>query len=239
MPELDNEFGNMPEEGRERRRRQLYGRRLGRGLTPELDQLLKAELPQLRVDVSHAHPTPLTSLFSVPVKEVWLEVGFGGGEHLVWQAANNPNIGFIGCEPFLTGVAKVVRMVRDANLANVRLYDDDARQLLDWLPEASIGRIFVLFPDPWPKKRHHKRRFLHSSTLSGLARVMAPGAHLRFATDIANYADMVTGTMTERSDFMPRPGLHDTRPTDWPSTRYEGKAIAAGRACQFFSFERI
>jgi tRNA (guanine-N7-)-methyltransferase len=239
MQELNNEFGDALEEGRERRRRQLYGRRMGRGLTAELDQLLKAELPRLRVDVSRQPPEPLTALFPVMVEDVWLEVGFGGGEHLAWQAAHNPQIGFIGCEPFLTGVAKLVREVRDADLANLRLYDDDARQLLDWLPEASIGRIFVLFPDPWPKKRHHKRRFLHGTTLSSLARVMARGAHLRFATDIANYAKMVTEAMADRSDFIPHPGLHSQRPTDWPPTRYEGKAIDAGRVCQFFSFERV
>jgi tRNA (guanine-N7-)-methyltransferase len=220
-------------------RRQLYGRRMGRGLTAELDHFLKAELPQLRVDLSVPPPESLSQLFSNPVSDVWLEIGFGGGEHLVWQVTHHLQIGFIGCEPFQTGVAKLLRNKREAGLENIRLYDDDARLLLDWLPEGSIGRIFVLFPDPWPKKRHHKRRFLYGPTFSCLARVMKPGARLRFATDIASYANMVTEAMAGRSDFTPGPGLHHQRPADWPSTRYEAKAVQAGRLCQFFTYERV
>jgi tRNA (guanine-N7-)-methyltransferase len=220
-------------------RRKLYGRRVGRGLTPELAALLETRLPELRVDLSAPSPAPLIRLFSLPVDDVWLEVGFGGGEHLLWQAQTHPRTGFIGCEPFVTGVARTLREADEADLTNLRLFDDDARQLLDWLPEASIGRLFVLFPDPWPKKRHHKRRFLHASALDSLARVMRPGAHLRFATDIPSYAEMVIDGMARRSDFAPRPGLLSARPADWPATRYEAKAIKAGRACQFFVFERV
>lgn len=221
------------------RRRELYGRRVGRGLTTDLGALIEDTLPALRVDLDTPPPAPLTALFSVPVDDIWLEVGFGSGEHLLWQARNNPRTGFIGCEPFLTGVGKMLRDASAAGVQNLRVHDDDARQVLDWLPEASVGRVFVLFPDPWPKKRHHKRRFLHASGLGRLARVMRPGATLRFASDIAGYAQMVVDGMAEHADFAPRPGLHAERLADWPATRYEGKAINAGRRCQFFSFERL
>ncbi len=219
-------------------RRQLHGRRVGRGLSQATVRLLKTRLPELRMDLTAPPPAPLRRLFPVPVDDVWLEVGFGGGEHLLWQARHNPHIGLIGCEPFITGVARVLRATEDAGLANIRLHDDDARQPIDWLPEASVGRVFVLFPDPWPKKRHHKRRFLHASALDGLARVMRTGAHLRFATDIPSYAAMVIEGMAGRTDFAASPGLLSSRPADWPATRYEAKAIGAGRTCQFLVFER-
>ncbi len=220
-------------------RRQLHGRRVGRALSRATVRLLETRLPELRTDLSAPPPDSLNPLFPLPVDDVWLEVGFGGGEHLLWQARHNPRIGLIGCEPFITGVARVLRAIEEAGLANIRLHDDDARQLIDWLPEASIGRVFVLFPDPWPKKRHHKRRFLHASALDSLARVMKRGAHLRFATDIPSYAEMVVEGMTGRTDFASNPGLLSARPVDWPGTRYEAKAISAGRACQFFVFERV
>lgn len=220
------------------RRRQLYGRRLGRGLTDELSRLLATKLPALRLDLSEAAPKPLSRLFAAPVDDFWLEIGFGGGEHMLWQAENHCQIGFIGCEPFLTGVAKLVRGVDEAGLLNVRPYDDDARDVLAWLPEASIGRVFVLFPDPWPKKRHRKRRFLNKDGLAMLARVMRQGAQLRFATDIADYAEMVRSAIDQRGDFKPSPGILPERPADWPLTRYAEKAIAAGRECRFFAFER-
>lgn len=226
-------------DNRPERRRQIYGRRVGRGLTTELDGLLREALPRLRLDLGVPSPSPLGSLFATPVNDVWLEVGFGGGEHLAWQAAQNPQVGIIGCEPFLTGVAKLLRDVHEGKLANIRLHDDDARQLLGWLPDASIGRAFVLFPDPWPKKRHRKRRFLQGEALDGFARVLRKGAQLRFATDIADYANMVIEVMAPRTDFAPQAHFIDERPADWPATRYEAKAIRAGRRRQFFIFERI
>lgn len=224
---------------RSRRRRQLYGRRVGRALTDDLERLIATRLPPLRLDLNQPPPEPLSGIFAAPVEDVWLEIGFGGGEHLLWQAEHRRSIGFIGCEPFLSGVAKLVRGIDEAGLGTVRLHDDDARHVLDWLPEASIGRVFVLFPDPWPKKRHHKRRFLNEDGLSSLARVLRIGGELRFATDIADYAAMVTASIRARGDFTPRPGLLEERPSDWPLTRYAEKAIAAGRKCQFFRFGRV
>ena len=224
---------------RPRRHRQIYGRRVGRALTDDLERLIATSLPPLRLDLSQPPPSPLSGIFAAPVEDVWLEIGFGGGEHLFWQAENHRAIGFIGCEPFLSGVAKLVRGIEETGLATVRLYDDDARHVLDWLPEASIGRAFVLFPDPWPKKRHRKRRFLNESGLSSLARVLCKGGELQFATDIADYAAMVVATIAKRGDFAARPGLLEERPSDWPLTRYAEKAMSASRACNYFRFQRV
>lgn len=224
---------------RPRRHRQLYGRRVGRALTGDLERLIADRLPSLRLDLNQPPPDALSGIFGAPVSDVWLEIGFGGGEHLFWQAENHPSIGMIGCEPFISGVAKLVRGIDEAGLRTVRLHDDDARQVLDWLPDASIGRVFVLFPDPWPKQRHRKRRFLNADGLGSLARVLRPGGEFRFATDIADYAEMVLAFMKQCADFAPRPGLLDERPSDWPLTRYAEKAIAAGRTCAFFRFERV
>ena len=174
---------------------------------------------------------------------MWLEVGFGGGEHLLWQVEHNPGIGIIGCEPFVRGVAGLVKRLSDQGLASaaapLRIHDDDARFALDWLPDTSIGRVFVLFPDPWPKKRHRKRRLLNPEVLGQLARIMSRGSVLRFATDIADYGDMIIEHMTHQSHFAAKPGLLTERPADWPVTRYEQKAIAAGRPRQLYIFERV
>jgi tRNA (guanine-N7-)-methyltransferase len=203
-----------------------------------MERLVATELPPLRLDLEAPPPSPLSGLFAAPVNDLWLEIGFGGGEHLLWQAERHPATGFIGCEPFLSGVAKVVRGVGEAGLGNVRLHDDDARHVLAWLPKASIGRVFVLFPDPWPKKRHRKRRFLSDPGLDAVSRIMCPGAQLRFATDIADYAEMVLAAIGRRADFAPHPGEHAERPDDWPITRYAEKALAAGRQCRFFTFRK-
>jgi tRNA (guanine-N7-)-methyltransferase len=224
---------------RPKRQRQLYGRRVGRALTSDLERLIATRLPPLRLDLSAPAPAPLSGLFGAAVQDVWLEIGFGGGEHLLWQAEQNRSVGMIGCEPFISGVAKLVRGVDEAGLRSVRLYDDDARHVLDWLPSSSIARVFVLFPDPWPKKRHHKRRLLNDNGLSAVARVLRPGGELRFATDIADYAAMVVASVEKRGDFEANPGLLPERPGDWPLTRYAEKAIEAGRRCAFFRFRRV
>jgi tRNA (guanine-N7-)-methyltransferase len=225
-------------DGRPQRSRQLYGRRISRPLGDQLADLVETRLPGLRLDLDAEPPTPLSRLFGPETADVWLEIGFGGGEHLVWQAEAHPDIGFIGCEPFLNGVGKFLRGADEAGLANVRLHDDDARHVLDWLPDASIGRAFVLFPDPWPKKRHRKRRFLSEAGLARLARVMRQGATLRFATDIADYAEMVEIAVRVEGSFAPNPGVLAGRPADWPLTRYAQKAVAAGRDCRYFVYRR-
>lgn len=221
------------------RQRHLYGRRIARPLTPAQLQLLDDCFPSLRIDLREPSPKHLSQLFPESVEDVWLEIGFGAGEHLLWQAAAHPKIGFIGCEPFLNGVVKVLRGVRQSSLKTVRLYNDDALHLLHWLPEGSLGRVFILFPDPWPKKRHRKRRFLNAETLEEIARVLRPGSELRFATDIADYAKMVVGGIAASKKFSSDPGLLPSRPSDWPMTRYAEKALSAKRKCQFFIFKRV
>ncbi len=199
---------------------------------------MRAALPALKLDVSEPAPLPLTDLFGPDTQDVWLEIGFGGGEHLAWQAAQHPNVGIIGCEPFVRGVASLVKRLSDDGIRSVRIHNDDARFALDWLPDAMIGRVFVLFPDPWPKKRHRKRRLLNMDGLGELARVMRKGAVLRFATDIADYGEMVEEHMAALPAFAAAPGLIAERPADWPVTRYEQKAIAASRPCRLYAFQR-
>ena len=155
----------------EQHRRDLrsYGRRRGRKASPRQAALLDQLLPDVALSLSDPAPASLGELFAVPVREVWLEIGFGGGEHLLWQATQSPDVGLIGCEPFQDGVTKVLRGIEVGKLANIRLHADDARAVLRWLPEASLARAFILFPDPWPKKRHQKRRLVSAGLLRELA----------------------------------------------------------------------
>ena len=162
-------------------------------------------------------------------------------EHLLWQARANPHVGLIGCEPFEDGVVKALSAIEREKLANIRLHADDARPLLRWLPDAAIARAFILFPDPWPKKRHHKRRLVSTATLRELARVMRPGAELRVATDIGEYARWILLAVREQHSFRwTAEGPRDWRErgADWPSTRYEQKALREGRRCAYFRFRR-
>jgi tRNA (guanine-N7-)-methyltransferase len=176
-----------------------------------------------------------------PVDEVWLEIGFGGGEHLAAQAAAHPHHGLIGCEVFENGVVKMLAEAERLRLANLRLFVDDARLLVRALPEASLGRVFILFPDPWPKQRHHKRRMVATETLDALARAMRDGAELRLATDDRDYLRWMLEHVTAHPDFVwlaRRPADWRERPADWPATRYEQKALAAGRAPAFLRLLR-
>ena len=171
--------------------------------------------------------------------QVWLEIGFGGGEHLLWQAARNPLVTFIGCEPFEDGVVKVLTRIDEQKLGNIRLHMGDAREVLRWLPEASIDRAFILFPDPWPKKKHRKRRLVNAATLTLLARIMKPGAELRIGTDIGDYARTMLQAFREVPQFKwqaESPADWRIRPADWPETRYEQKAAREGRQRYYFRF---
>mgnify|MGYP000865334314 CR=1 FL=1 len=235
---------DLEERGHELR---SFGRRRGRRLSPRQQGLVEAVLPRLAVDLARPAPVPFAGLFAAPVRDVWLEIGFGGGEHLLWQARANPGVGLIGCEPFLDGVVKVLSAVDQAasagtaDLGNVRLHAEDARPLLRWLPDACLGRAFILFPDPWPKARHQKRRLVSEATLRDLARAMRPGAELRLGTDIADYARVMLLALRHEGSFRwtaERPTDWRQRPADWPQTRYEAKALAAGRRCQYFRFVR-
>ncbi len=203
---------------------------------------MTAVLPGLALPLDRPAPERAESLFATPVKSVWLEIGFGGGEHLLWQARSHPEIGIIGAEPYEEGVVKVVDAVTRDGLGNVRLHADDVRPLLRWLPAASLGRAFILFPDPWPKKKHRKRRLFNAPMLDLLARVLRPGAELRAATDIGDYAGEMLAAVARHPAFewtARAPSDWRVRPDDWPATRYEQKAAREGRQSAYFHFRRI
>jgi tRNA (guanine-N7-)-methyltransferase len=223
-------------------RRILYGRRRGPRLRERRRRLLGETLPALAIEppAPGAQLDP-AALFGGAIDEVWLEVGFGAGEHLIAQARDNPTIGFIGCEPYWPGVARLLAAAADAGLDNVRVFTDDARLLIDALPDRSLGRVFVLFPDPWPKSRHHKRRFIQADTLDALARVMKDGALLRFASDHAGYVRWTLRLLIGHPAFCwtaRRAADWRERPADWPETRYERKARAESRRSAYLGFVR-
>jgi len=219
-----------------------YGRRRGRKPSPRQAALLSNTYPRVALPLDSPPPERLADLFAMPVVDVWLEIGFGGGEHLIWQAKANPDVGLIGSEPFQDGIVKVLAAIEGEQINNVRLYADDARPVLRWLPAASIGCAFVLFPDPWPKKRHHKRRLVSEPTLAQLARIMRPSAELRIATDIGDYARWILEAVLRQGSFTwtaECPADWRQRGLDWPPTRYEEKALREGRRCSYFRFRRM
>jgi len=220
----------------------LFGRRKGRPLRKRRTELLDTVLPTLDIPVPKpGERVDPQGLFAKPVRDVWLEVGFGSGHHLAWQALHNPEVGFIGAEPFVNGVAALLGLVDEDKLDNVRVLPDDARPLLDALPDASVGRAFVLFADPWPKKRHNDRRFIGPENLPRLARVLKDGAELRLASDDMGLVRWMLEHTLKHPDFLWTarvPSDWRVRPADWPPTRYEEKAIAAGRKPVFLRFIR-
>ncbi len=167
----------------------FFGRRKGHPLRARQVELFGSLLPRLALDLGEPPPENLASLFPVPVDDVRLEIGFGGAEHLIAQAQANPRTGFIGCEPFVNGMAKALVAIDELKLANIRLHHGDAVELIAWLPANSIARVDLLYPDPWPKRRHWKRRFVSDENVAALARILKPGGEFRFATDWANYAE--------------------------------------------------
>lgn len=215
-----------------------YGRRKGRGLTLRKLRLLDEVLPALRLNTGEPPPADIRQLFPAHADEVWLEIGFGGGEHLAAQALANPGVGMIGAEPFITGVAKLVAQIQKEGIANIRVLDDDVRPLIEWLPPMCLARTFILFPDPWPKTRHAGRRIVNETTIAGLARAMRPGAQLRLATDIAGYARHARKVILGNGHFLAVARDIFLPPEDWVRTRYEAKAVAAGRRCQYLDFLR-
>jgi tRNA (guanine-N7-)-methyltransferase len=218
-----------------------YGRRFGRSLKPSRRRLLDEVLPDLRVPLTDAGGVDPRALFPGRPEAIWLEVGFGAGEHLAAQAEAHPEVGVIGCEPFVNGVASLLARIEDRRLTNVRLLDDDARIIIDRLAEASIARVFVLFADPWPKARHAKRRFIRPEVLDALSRIMADGAELRFASDDMDYIRWALERLLGHPAFAWTAGRPDDwrgPPPGWCETRYEAKAKAAGRPCVYLTFRR-
>ena len=199
-------------------------------------------MPRLALDLAKPAPAGLRALFDKPPDEVRLEIGFGGAEHLIAQAQSNARNGFIGSDAFLNGVAKALTAIDEHKLANVRLHFGDASALIDWLPAGGLSRIDLLYPDPWPKRRHWKRRFIQDDSLKRLARILRPSGELRFATDIADYAAYALARVLRSPDFVwTAETAADWRQpwTGFAGTRYEAKAKREGREPAYFIFRRI
>jgi tRNA (guanine-N7-)-methyltransferase len=221
--------------------RLIYGRRKGHRLRPGRQRLLDELLPKLQVSLPEAGPLDPADLFAHSPRRIWVEVGFGGGEHLAYQAAAHPDVGLIGCEPFIGGVARLLSLIETQGLANIRLFTDDARLLMQALPDACLERVFILFPDPWPKTRHHKRRIVNPVTAREFGRLLQPGGEVRLASDDMGYVRAMLLALRARPELQwlaRRPADWRERAADWPMTRYESKAVAAGRACVYLRFLR-
>ena len=227
--------------------RNFYGRRRGKTLRRGQAGLIETRLVELSPpgvswdDNPERTPIDLEAFFPGK-REVWLEIGFGAGEHAIAQAARYPDVGLIACEPFINGVAALLAKIEDAGVTNLSVTDADARDVMDVLPEDSIQRAFLLYPDPWPKARHHKRRFVNPAQIEMLARVMAPGATLRVATDIEDYVRHTLEAMDRDGRFAwsaEAPADWRTAWPDWPGTRYEAKALREGRKPHYLTFVRL
>jgi len=220
----------------------LYGRRRGHALRPRQERLLAEALPRIAFPAAQARTAG--AAFARPVEQVWLEVGFGGGEHAEAIAAANPGIGLIAAEVFENGVCSLLsRLIPEGEEAtapvpeNLRLWSSDARGLLAALPDAALARLFLMFPDPWPKARHARRRFVHPATLAEVARVLAPGAVWRIASDDPTYQAWVAETFASQPWFTIE-DVADQRPEGWPATRYEAKVLREGRAPRYWTLRR-
>ncbi len=224
--------------------RNFYGRRKGKHLRDSQEVYLEQDLAALSPglvdwDVNpERQPLRTDEIFAG--KDVWLEVGFGGGEHMVHQAEQNPDIGIIGCEPYINGVAMLLGKIRTAGVENLRVYPGDVRDMFDVLPDASISKAFLLYPDPWPKARHHRRRFVTAEHLEPLNRVLKPGAIFRVATDIADYVRQTLEEVPKQGFEWLAEGPSDWRVPwdDWISTRYEQKALREGRPPHYLTFRK-
>ena len=228
-----------------RKDRIFYGRRRGRPLRTGMQRLLDDVLPQLRIAPETLKPNAIdpSALFDAHIDRVWLEVGFGGGEHLAAQMAANPNVGFIGCEPFLNGVASLLRHVEDSvgDFGRLRVLADDARPLFDAITPGSLDHIFVLHPDPWPKTRHHFRRIIQHETVALFHTLLRPGGELRIATDDVGYLHWILARVGAHEGFAwtaRRPSDWRDRPEDWPETRYEAKGRRQGRPPAYLRYIR-
>ncbi|RWB75588.1 tRNA (guanosine(46)-N(7))-methyltransferase TrmB [Mesorhizobium sp.] len=219
----------------------FFGRRHGKTIRPQQAIALESGLRAYRLDLAAAAPADLKTLFKVDVSALQLEIGFGGGEHLLHRALEAPATGFIGVEPFVNGMAKMMTALTARPLGNLRVYDDDATRLLDWLPQASLDGIDLLYPDPWPKKKHWKRRFVSPANLDRFARVLKAGGRFRFASDIDSYVNWTLLACRANGAFL----WQANEASDWhqpyqgwPGTRYEAKALREGRRPAYLTFIR-
>jgi tRNA (guanine-N7-)-methyltransferase len=220
----------------------FFGRRKGHKLRKQQAELYEELLPKLSIDIAQPSPRNVASLFPFKPEKLQLEIGFGGGEHLLHEARVNPKTGFIGCEPFINGMAKMLAVISNENIPNIRLHAADALYLLEWLPENSLDRIDILYADPWPKKRHWKRRFISDENVARFARVLKPGGILRFASDIDTYVEWTLVRLLRNKDFLWLAEKADDWRLAWPAwpgTRYEQKAIREGRKPAYLEFRRL
>ena len=214
-----------------------FGRRRGKKLRPGRERLVDELLPKITFDTELG----LAEQFGPDTKDIWMEIGFGGGEHLAAQALTHPHIGFIGAEPFINGVAKLVSTINDEGIKNIRIHPDDVRFIFPSIPDDSLGRVFILFPDPWPKARHIKRRLITPETLSALARMMRSGAQLVVASDHAEYIGWALLQINQHPDFSwmaENAADWRTPPPGWITTRYEEKALIKGIKSTYLVFQR-
>jgi len=223
------------------RNRAFFGRRKGHKLRARQARLIETLLPRLAIDLSRPAPADLRTLFPVPVTEIVLEIGFGGGESMIAQAQAQTRTGFLGVEPFVNGMGKALAAIESGGLRNIRLHFDDAVTLIDWLPDASLVRIDLVHPDPWPKRRHWKRRFIQDEMVSRLARILRPGGEFRFVTDVAGYATWTLLRLLRSEEFEWTAQSADDWRKAWPGfthTRYHAKAARAERVSCFLIFRR-
>ena len=219
----------------------FFGRRKGHKLRAYQADLIETLLPRLALDISSPSPAALTEIFDRPLDDFRVEIGFGGGEHLVAEALAFPNIGFIGCEPYVNGMAKILAQIEARNIGNLRLFAGDAAELLAWAPPHSLARIDLIHPDPWPKRRHWKRRFVQGATVAAMARVIKPSGEFRFVSDIDDYCAWTLAHLLRSPDFvwLAERAIDWRQPWDgYTMTRYGRKAEREGRVAAYLRFRR-
>ena len=222
--------------------RAFFGRRKGHKLRQHQAGLIEQLLPHLALDIDGEAPADARAIFAPVAEDVRLEIGFGGGEHLAAEATTFPATGFIGCEPYVNGMAKILAQIETANIGNIRLFAGDAAELLAWLPEDSLSRIDLIHPDPWPKRRHWKRRFVQDRTIAAMARVLRSGGEFRFVCDIDDYCAWTLSHLARSQDFVWLAERADDFRQPWPGytmTRYGRKAAREGRKAAYLRFRRV
>jgi tRNA (guanine-N7-)-methyltransferase len=222
--------------------RAFFGRRKGHKLRSHQADLIAHLLPRLALDITRPPLTDLTGLFDMPVDNIRLEIGFGGGEHLIAEARAFPNTGFIGCEPYVNGMAKILALIETGKIRNIRLFAGDASELLAFLPAQSLTRIDLIHPDPWPKRRHWKRRFVQDATIAAMARALTHGGEFRFVSDISDYCAWTLAHFRRADDFLWTAECASDWREPWPDytiTRYGRKAEREGRNAAYLLFKKI
>ena len=221
--------------------RAFFGRRKGHKLRAYQADLVAQLLPRLALDIAAPQPAELGALFDKPLEDFRLEIGFGGGEHLIAEALAFPDTGFIGCEPYVNGMAKILTLIETNNLTNIRLFAGDAAELLAWLPSQSVSRIDLIHPDPWPKRRHWKRRFVQDATIATMTRVLKPRGEFRFVSDISDYCAWTLAHFARAAEFLWTAERASDWREPWPNytmTRYGRKAAREGRVAAYLVFRK-